>query len=260
MDIAKDIRNYRLRRQRRLDSRRADAEEKQKTGNTKLPYALCKKEGIDTTGMTPSEAWKVLEGQTGINPKDAYKQMGERSRPRKGVLESAKPAGTSKTWATGELDKLRVSIDNDLGKLPLGAVVKVGSNSYQKLSNGVWGAEDTPFDPRYQKSHDDFLDKIYTGVMLGRHAPTYEITGKAKRGNTEKLTSERLAFIKESYPSKEIKTVKKAKGYTDFEISQGESPAKTVRVYESSEGNPMMCVITDDLKRKMAKLRGGKAS
>lgn len=38
---------------------------------TRLPYALCKDLGIDTSGMTPREAWDAYYGKTGVEPKKA---------------------------------------------------------------------------------------------------------------------------------------------------------------------------------------------
>lgn len=46
-------------------------------GNTRLPYGLCKEHGIDTTDMTPSEAWEALKSKTGITPKEAYEKLEE---------------------------------------------------------------------------------------------------------------------------------------------------------------------------------------
>lgn len=44
-------------------------------GNTRLPYGLCKAAGIDTEGMTPSDAWAALAGETGIEAEYAYKKL-----------------------------------------------------------------------------------------------------------------------------------------------------------------------------------------
>ena len=45
---------------------------KKSTGlGTRLPYGLCNDLGIDTTGMTPTEAWDAYYGKTGVKPKDA---------------------------------------------------------------------------------------------------------------------------------------------------------------------------------------------
>lgn len=34
----------------------------------RLAYGLCKREGIDTKGMTPREAWEALKEKTGKGP------------------------------------------------------------------------------------------------------------------------------------------------------------------------------------------------
>lgn len=39
-----------------------------------LPYGLCKGEGIDTTGMTPREAWEAYTNKTGISKEQAEKE------------------------------------------------------------------------------------------------------------------------------------------------------------------------------------------
>ena len=44
-------------------------------GNTKIPYGLCKAAGINTEGMTPSEAWEALEGKLGITPSSIYAEL-----------------------------------------------------------------------------------------------------------------------------------------------------------------------------------------
>lgn len=253
MDIMKDIRDYQMRRQRRLDSRRMDA------GSTRLPYALCKKEGIDTTGMTPSEAWKALEGQTGTSAKSAYKSLGAKSKPRKGTIESANVSSKT-SWTGKEMDKLRDDINNELNSLPNGATVKVARGSYTKLKNGIWGDAHTPHDPRYQKSQEDFLDKVYHNALLGGKAPTYEVEKRKKTGNVQTLTKERRESLEKEYPGSSISIRKKTSGYTDFDVNRGGGYKKSVRVYEDKDGNTMFCVITDDLRRKMQKLQGGKAS
>lgn len=94
MGVIVDITEFIKRRQKRLDERgvRMDYEvgnypgdesgdggkksgKHSAGGNTRLPYGLCAAAGIDTTGMTPSEAWAALAGETGIKAKDAYKEL-----------------------------------------------------------------------------------------------------------------------------------------------------------------------------------------
>ena len=43
----------------------------------RLAYGLCKKYGIDTTGMNPKEAWEALSKKTGKGVKDFYGQSGD---------------------------------------------------------------------------------------------------------------------------------------------------------------------------------------
>lgn len=46
-------------------------------GNTKLPFGLCLREGIEIqSGWSPQDAWKALEGK-GYSVKDAYKELKE---------------------------------------------------------------------------------------------------------------------------------------------------------------------------------------
>lgn len=107
MGIIIDIREFQNRRKKRLDARgvRMDYEvgnfpsdepgdggaKKATGGATKLPYGLCKAAGIDTTGMTPREAWAALSGETGIKPKEAYKELKEKGSA-KGLAKEAKEA------------------------------------------------------------------------------------------------------------------------------------------------------------------------
>lgn len=107
MGIIIDIREFQDRRKKRLDARgvRMDYEvgnfpadepgdggaKKATGGSTKLPYGLCKAAGIDTTGMTPSEAWAALAGETGIKPKEAYKELKEKGSAKE-LAKEAKEA------------------------------------------------------------------------------------------------------------------------------------------------------------------------
>lgn len=73
--------------------------------STRLPYGLCKDIGIDTTGMTPREAWDAYYGKTGISPSKVKKEkMGEiDDEPEKTKDESPKPTTESKKLTQEEL-------------------------------------------------------------------------------------------------------------------------------------------------------------
>ena len=81
---AKAIADYRRRRIQRLRARFDDDNDENNApapagghGNTKLPFGLCRREGIkvDPT-WTPKDAWNALEGK-GYSAKEAYKELKE---------------------------------------------------------------------------------------------------------------------------------------------------------------------------------------
>lgn len=121
MRMNKDIKRYYLRKQKRLEARNViridhnddvfrfyqrrarrlrmdDGEEpengngnsvKVTTGNTRIPYGLAKREGIDTTGMTPREVWEALEGK-GYSASEVYTKLKETGKvPEKGSTDVA---------------------------------------------------------------------------------------------------------------------------------------------------------------------------
>ena len=64
------VKRYRRRRQMRLDARgyrkddETEEEGKGRHGNTKIPFGLCQREGIDIQkGWTPTDAWNALAGK-----------------------------------------------------------------------------------------------------------------------------------------------------------------------------------------------------
>ena len=69
--------------------------EKRSHGNTRLPYGLCKKYGIEVPpGTTPYEAWELLKGK-GVNPQEEYRKLKERGEraQEKAKREARKAAG-----------------------------------------------------------------------------------------------------------------------------------------------------------------------
>lgn len=80
--IIRQVEDIRKQWQFRMD---ADSEPENKNQNqsgkkkktalgTRLPYGLCKDLGIDTTGMTPREAWDAYYGKTGVSKKEAFEE------------------------------------------------------------------------------------------------------------------------------------------------------------------------------------------
>ena len=74
-------------------------------GNTRLPYGLCKKYGIDVPpGTTPYEAWELLKGK-GVNPKEEYrklKERGEKKARREAEEQAKREAGEKAKREAGE--------------------------------------------------------------------------------------------------------------------------------------------------------------
>ena len=74
-------------------------DERKGHGNTRLPYGLCKKYGIEVPpGTTPYEAWELLKGK-GVNPKEEYRKLKERGE---GKAAGGRKAGKEVPKETGE--------------------------------------------------------------------------------------------------------------------------------------------------------------
>lgn len=58
------------------DSSEEEQEEKHSSGNTRLPFGLCKKYRIPLPDdATPRDAWAALEGKTGLKPDQVYEHL-----------------------------------------------------------------------------------------------------------------------------------------------------------------------------------------
>ena len=55
----------------------------------KLPYGLCKNAGIDTTGLTPTEAWEALKSGTGVGHDDVLKSLKKHSEDKAKAIKKA---------------------------------------------------------------------------------------------------------------------------------------------------------------------------
>lgn len=68
------------------DKSRTDADDEEtgvNHGNTKIPFGLCQREGIDIQpGWTPADAWKALEGK-GYSVSEIYKELKETGKVSK---------------------------------------------------------------------------------------------------------------------------------------------------------------------------------
>ena len=85
-EYPESVKAWRERRDlRRKQKHTDDDEEAEKPssgghGNTKLPFGLCEKYGIDVQkGWTPREAWEALEGK-GVSAKEEYRKLKEKQK------------------------------------------------------------------------------------------------------------------------------------------------------------------------------------
>jgi len=82
MNIIKTVEEIRKKLNIRLDAEDEEAKPKKHSAlSTRLPYALCKEAGIDTEGMTPSEAWEAYEGKTGKSAEKVKESKMADSKP-----------------------------------------------------------------------------------------------------------------------------------------------------------------------------------
>lgn len=99
--------------QSRYDAEESEEEEKPKkkaTGwGTRLPYGLCKSIGIDTTGMTPTEAWEAYENETGKTADEMYAEKAEKGEGE--VIDAKNPEGAKKDYSTMSQEELSSTID-----------------------------------------------------------------------------------------------------------------------------------------------------
>lgn len=100
------VEEYRKRRQMRLDERaRTDDEGDEDNapssgnkgggghGNTKIPYGLCRREGIKIqSGWTPKDAWAALEGH-GYTAGDVYRELRTSGKVAKRIPKTDKETG-----------------------------------------------------------------------------------------------------------------------------------------------------------------------
>lgn len=123
-------------------------------GNTRLPYGLCKAAGIDTTGMTPSEAWAALRGETGITPKKAFKELEEHGTV-KGIEPDGDLPGTEELGHEGPIPepyKPGTPFEPPEKESPEEKNKKYADAAMRRLNSGKHA--------RHEKSIQECLDKL----------------------------------------------------------------------------------------------------
>ena len=123
------VEDYRERRDRRMLQRRIDAEEEERKGghgNTRIPFGLCKREGISVqNGWTPRDAWSALAGK-GYDVGSVYRELRQTGKvaPRSAAFQYKRPDAQDRTIGriakkTAELKREQYRIVNADGAVVL---------------------------------------------------------------------------------------------------------------------------------------------
>ena len=140
------VKEYRKRRAERLAARMdADGDDDSAPapkkgggghGNTKLPFGLCQREGIEVQpGWTPQDAWKALEGK-GYSAGEAYKELKETGKVSK------KEGGAQKGGSDKSAQK-----------------AAPGKKDYSAMDYDALAKEYEDHNRRYQESEDKYRTK-----------------------------------------------------------------------------------------------------
>ncbi|MCD8201931.1 MAG: hypothetical protein LUD47_07695 [Clostridia bacterium] len=84
-------------------------------GNTRLPYGLCEEFGIDTTGFSPTDCWKALQGK-GVDPKAAYSSLQKEGTIKPYASEVKASNNAKMTEKNPRRKRLRVRKSSMLGE------------------------------------------------------------------------------------------------------------------------------------------------
>ena len=171
----KIVYNIRSRYCARMDADEEEEEEPKKKKATgwgaRLPYGLCKSLGIDTTGMTPTEAWEAYESETGKTAGDTYKEKAEKGVGH--VIDtSKKPAEETEKEteeeSSGTLDYSSMTKDElekkseEISKKILDIFNKYGGA--EKIATEKMSDEDTEEWEKLDGELGKIYDHLYSGV------------------------------------------------------------------------------------------------
>ena len=164
--------DIRLRYLTRMDAEESEEEEeeeepkkKKTTGwGTRLPYGLCKGLGIDTTGMTPTEAWEAYENETGKSAKETYKEKEEKGVGEViDVKEKKEEAGKSSdtldysSMSKAELEKKSEEVSKKIMDIfdKYGGPEKVSTEKMSEKDTEEWEKLDSELGKIYDHLYSD---------------------------------------------------------------------------------------------------------
>lgn len=132
-----------------------------KGGNTRLPYGLCAEAGIDTTDMTPSEAWKALREKTGITPSEAYKEL-ENEGSSQELSKEAKEAKKNESQKNSSSSTVIPAAPIITGtKIPVKTTPKIDVKKLSTLKNA--GEKRTQWAEKHSE-YAPYTEKVNAGI------------------------------------------------------------------------------------------------
>jgi len=204
------IKEFWKRRKYRLSDRGIRLDSKKGHGNTKLPFGLCKKEGIEIKpDWTPKDAWDALKGK-GYDPGEEYKKLGGEKKEEPKIEEKPK---NSLNYMGDTYNDLLVNLDygscslygeNSRGEKTriLGFMTK--GDMYIFLNeNGIKSIktnEGKEIKIDNIPKHDfKIADQWYTNPEIKRFAGEYVFMAKNMDGGIEKISfSPNLIYLKKT--------------------------------------------------------------
>lgn len=242
-DLKKEIANYRAKRKSRMDERKArfdfevgvfppdeTGDRKSHGGNTRLPYGLCKAAGINTEGMTPSDAWEALEGKTGIKPGEAYKKLEDDGDAKKLAKEAEKLSKKKKKKPVDEAEvpgseefeeKVEFSPDKELPALtPVTFKSTIIAMKPHTLSVGEFSKE----------IEDKIMPRVKKGQTVAAGGHTYYCNGEgfeteSGEERTRAFVAYRLAKYAKEGKNLELSSTSSVKSSKEYEKESAKASA-----------------------------------
>ena len=174
----------------RMDADEEEEPHKKKGGNTRLPYGLCQSVGIDTTGMTPKEAWEAYYGKTGVEAEEAYEEhfpkenKSENKNSEKPKDKFDKVTDENFEDAKKHYEELKKDVR---GLFPDNKEYRMFSNGAKIGNVGMWFSDDEKADAFIEKAEEyENLSRKLTAHFLGTEANHVKYT-KQSASREEKL-------------------------------------------------------------------------
>lgn len=152
----------------------------------KIPYGLCANEGIETEGMTPTEAWQAYQEKTGIGHDDVLKTLKDKTKAAEKKEKSLKKSISNyskklegKTKPDGDLKSLKKQLHTS----------KVAAE-HAKMNADWYAAKAAEYGDYEQFMKDHPYWNNYTEEMAAKSAESYAKEAAAYKQKYEKYSED----------------------------------------------------------------------